>query len=261
MAKQRYYDGDTFEYRGLTMTVSLPFDDSCEPPWEELDGTGQVSEWTTRDKRPGERVLCSDRSHKRYYDFQEAVKRAKSEGWNAPPFYGPALDAWVAEHGRHPTEGERAANAAEHDFKWLKAYCDGDWSYIGVVVSCGKYDDSIWGVESTATDTINEYIDCCADNVARQVWGNAMKIAEFKARDAAISVHDMDEYPHCHHRYAVSISNPDCIAEWFDTEQEARDRFAQLVAAYSVHPSRRAEMLALMEKEDNASWCVNGVNK
>jgi hypothetical protein len=158
----------------------------------------------------------------------------------------------VAEHGRHPTNGERAANAAEHDFKWLKAYCDGDWSYTGIVVRCGDEHDSIWGVDNIDTQSINDYIDHCADNVARRVWNSPMKLAEFKARDATISVHDMTEYTTVND-YAVAVFVDDVhepTAEWFDTEQEARDRFAQLVAAYSVHPSRRAEMLALMEKEN-----------
>ena len=60
------YPGDTLECEvdGYTVTAAVYADDAT-PPWERDDGTGDVSEWTTRAKRPGERVLNEERSQKR----------------------------------------------------------------------------------------------------------------------------------------------------------------------------------------------------
>ena len=85
-------------------------------------GHGPVSEWTTRAKQLGERVLVEDRrGAKRYYDFAEAVRIAKRDGWDAPPL-------------GEGTKGQRAARAAEADFNRLRGWCNGDWEYVGIVV-------------------------------------------------------------------------------------------------------------------------------
>jgi hypothetical protein len=110
---------------GYSVRVHVDYDQYMGPPWEEHDGHGPVSEWTTRDKAPGERVLHQDRSSKRYYNFAGAVRIARRDGWDAPPYGGP--------------KGERAARAAEADFARLKAWCDDRWHWIvvGVEVSRG----------------------------------------------------------------------------------------------------------------------------
>ena len=71
------YDNDEFERGGRTFTFRTEYDDSREAPWEEEDGHGVVSEWTTRDKAPGERVLIADRSRKRYYDIAATMRIAR----------------------------------------------------------------------------------------------------------------------------------------------------------------------------------------
>lgn len=106
---------------GCTLSVRVMHDDCMGEPWKEHDGHGPVSEWTTRDKKPGERVLCEDRGRKRFYDFAQAVKMARAEGWDAPP-YGQG------------TPGERAARAAEADFRRLRGWCEDEWSWIVVGV-------------------------------------------------------------------------------------------------------------------------------
>ena len=65
---------DTIELQGRRFRVEVEADEGHETPWDYEDGHGPVSDWTRRDKRPGERVLCSDRSSKRFYDFAQAVK-------------------------------------------------------------------------------------------------------------------------------------------------------------------------------------------
>lgn len=135
----------TFDYEGKTFHVEIMDDDCCEPPWEHCDGHGPVSDWTRRDKKAGEWVLCEDRGSKRYYDFSEAMKMAKKEGWDAPP-YGVG------------TKGERALRAVTADFEWLRKWCNDGWRYatlhvilFGEVDEYGyadiEYEDYLGGVE------------------------------------------------------------------------------------------------------------------
>jgi hypothetical protein len=162
------YDGDTFEHEGLTFKVRFENDDDAEAPWERSDGHGVVSEWTRRDKRPGERVLSSDRNLKRYYDVQQSTQTAKRDGWGlsdehkaeliqrlAPKkFKRVAKSEYHVENGirqdritayemvevpgRDPskplTKGEITAEAVRRDFEYLQGWCEDKWSYTGVVV-------------------------------------------------------------------------------------------------------------------------------
>lgn len=126
---------------GLRLTITTESDSDHGAPWKECDGHGPVSEWTTREKRPGERVLASDRHAKLFYDFAGAVEVAKRDGWDAPPY-------------KTGTKDEQAVRAVEHDFEFLREYCAGMWEYIGVIVTLSDEDgnelgqESLWGVES-----------------------------------------------------------------------------------------------------------------
>jgi len=44
----------THEYKGHTIKIETHHDQYLGAPWEEIYGHGIISEWTTRDKRPGE---------------------------------------------------------------------------------------------------------------------------------------------------------------------------------------------------------------
>jgi hypothetical protein len=152
-------DGDAIECKahGFTFVATVHVDDHPGKPWENEDGHGDVTEWTTRNKRPGELILAKDRDARRYYDFAGAVAKAKAGGWNAPPYDG--------------SRGERAVRAVRADFEHLKAWCDDEWQYVGVGVVAvkngirltGPFDCSVWGIESTAgehlTETANELLD------------------------------------------------------------------------------------------------------
>lgn len=89
MASTTYYDGDTIDgYTlpdGWTLRVSIEHDDGMGAPWKEHDGHGEVSEWTRRDKRPGEWVLCTDRGSSRFYDAQESQRIAIRDRWGMGP--------------------------------------------------------------------------------------------------------------------------------------------------------------------------------
>lgn len=157
------YDGDTFEFKGRTFKFETRHDEGHEAPWDWADGHGPVSEWTARDKRPGERLLHSDRRSHRYYDFQEAVKIARRDGWDAAPL-------------GEGTAGQRAARAAEADFEYLRRWCNDQWSYVGVVVTLLDSDDeetdeteSLWGIESDAREYLEETARELADEICARV--------------------------------------------------------------------------------------------
>ncbi len=148
----------TFEYEGRTFEIEMAQDEFMGAPWDEH---GLVSEWTTRDKRSGEWVLCEDRGSKRYYDFAEAIEIAKKDGWDTEP-YGVG------------TEGERAVRAVSADFNWLRRWCDDDWVWGVIHVTLldddfdkTGYDDYLGGVEWEFT--ISDHIMDCARDMAKEI--------------------------------------------------------------------------------------------
>lgn len=134
---------------GFYAVVELPYDTDHGPPWKECDGHGPVSEWTSRDKRPGECKLSSDRSSKRYYDFAAAVKIARKDRWGLSP---EGLVELTTKLGRTPTKGQIAVAAVERDCEMLRGWCNNEWHWIGVVVTIYDagdwplFKDSRWGV-------------------------------------------------------------------------------------------------------------------
>lgn len=135
------YDTKTVEHNGHTITLNWHFDEDTGPPWKEHDGHGPVSDWTRRDKRPGEKVLCSDRGSVRFYDYAEAIKIAKRDGWDAPPY-------------KTGTKGEQAARAVERDFEYLKRWCNDGWHWCGYTIEIEgtDYSESLWGIDSDSQD-------------------------------------------------------------------------------------------------------------
>jgi len=138
------YDTDTHEQNGRRYRVAFFFDDQMREPWKEHDGHGIVSDWTTRDKEPGERVLYEASDSYRYYDFDATVQLALKDKWGV---------------GDGPREGETpeeyAARAVEYDYEYLRAWCTDEWHYVGVELTLldddgktTKYKASLWGVET-----------------------------------------------------------------------------------------------------------------
>jgi hypothetical protein len=122
----------------------------CEPdtlgePWKEHDGHGPVSDWRPKEsKRAGERVLCEDRGRALFYDFAEACKIARRDGW------GSEGDAGLSK-------GAKAARAAEADFKNLHDWCNDKWRWIYVWVRVTAPDI---GEQATAScGGIEDYTD------------------------------------------------------------------------------------------------------
>jgi hypothetical protein len=165
-------DGDriTCEVDGFTFTATIVDDSDSGPPWENDGGHGPVSEWTNREKRPGERTLIEERGSRRFYDFAGAVEMARKDGWGLPE----------AERKEGMTPGQIAAAAAEHDFKVLKAWCNDDWHYVGVRLSVSldshelsDHAASLWCVEANYPDSDNGYLT----QVANELLPEALEVA------------------------------------------------------------------------------------
>lgn len=134
---------NTFKYGNKTFAWDYTHDDCHETPWEWADGHGPVSEWTRRDKHPGELVLCEDHGSKRYYDFKAAMEMAKADGWNAWPY-----------KVEGETAGQRAYKAVMADYEYLRQWCNDEWSYIVLHVVLldedgdeTEYEDYLGGIE------------------------------------------------------------------------------------------------------------------
>jgi hypothetical protein len=136
-------DSFDFDHDGESFIAEIHADDDTGAPWDECDGHGPVSDWTTRDKRAGEWVIATDGPFKRFYDFAAACRIARRDGWNAKPYDVPG-----------ETARQQAARAAKADFDYLRAWCSGEWYYVGVVVrragscACCSASESLWGIES-----------------------------------------------------------------------------------------------------------------
>ena len=144
---------------GREYAWSIEVDESYGNPWQEHDGHGPVSDWVSPGyhgitKRPGERILYRDRHGAALlYDFAEALKIARRDGW------GPRPD--MSHHGYDRnallTPRQRAHKAVMEDMNRLRRFCEGDW-FFGVIsvapvcTECGepKWDEAqyIGGVDS-----------------------------------------------------------------------------------------------------------------
>lgn len=197
------YDSETFTHDGAQFRVTFPYDDSSEAPWEREEGHGPVSEWRRGHygerarKAPGERALCIDGHAARFYDFAEAVRIARRDGWGFLPGklatrligpgsweatagkfsgYGPdsntAIRDLYAQHKASMTPRAYAAGAAEADFERLRQWCNDEWTYVGIVVDLLDDEgdpmgetESLWGIESDAS----EYLDEVAHELAGEI--------------------------------------------------------------------------------------------
>lgn len=135
----------TLDRNGKAFTFRVQFEEDIDSrePWSECDGHGPVSDWERREKRPGELVLNTDHGSKRFYDFAEACRIARRDGWNAQPY--PTTPE---------TKRQQAARAALADFEFLREWCNDQWRYVGVIVTLlddegeeTNVSESLWGVE------------------------------------------------------------------------------------------------------------------
>lgn len=172
------------EISGLKFRVEYERDNDMGAPWKEHEGHGPVSGWKNRDKKPGELVLNEDHGSKRFYHFQEAVKIALRDGWDAKPY-----------NTGNETKRQQAAKAARADFEHLRAWCADEWHWCGVIVKLldddgeetGE-DESCWGYESDDED----YLASAARNMALALAKRVNKEADYARRGQIINAAMID---------------------------------------------------------------------
>lgn len=165
----------TITHKGRDFRVEYIVDDQHGAPWKENDGHGPVSEWTTRDKKPGELVLNNDRHSRRYYDFAEAVRIAKRDRWGHES--APAT----------ATKNQKATIAARADFEYLRGWCNDEWQYVCVIVTAINNDGTDGETESLCgVDDLNNYPAEVARELADEICdtlteSEAAELAEIEA--------------------------------------------------------------------------------
>lgn len=149
----------------ITFRVRLEEDDDTQPPWERSEGHGRVSLFKGRsDKKPGERPMhCSNSGLDRYYDWSEAVRRAREEGWRPHDL--------TDEQAATMTKGQIALAAVQEDFERMRDWCHDEWRYLGIIVEVAEpaafrynprrveseFESSVWGVESDWAEGIVDH--------------------------------------------------------------------------------------------------------
>jgi hypothetical protein len=206
------YDNDIITLRGYSLRVEFPYDEDAGTPWEDDEFTGTpweddeftgtpweddeftgtpweddeftgiVSDWVSRDKRSGERLLSVDGRSRRFYDFAGSVKKAKQQGWGISDDAKAQLAKLL---GRAPTAAEIVVEAVERNYQYLRGWCNNDWCYVGVTVSllneAGEVvnEDSLWRVESD-----DGYRATIAHELAEQLVRDAEEQAAAAVREA-----------------------------------------------------------------------------
>lgn len=140
------YDEHTVTRDGHGFTVEFHHDADLGPPWEEHDGHGPVRQNTLRDKRAGEVVIHNHRDYFTFYDFAEATRIAKRDGWGLSPEDEASL---ANDLGRVPTRKQIAREAVLRDMARMRGWCRDDWHWMGIIVKDGSgREASLWGIES-----------------------------------------------------------------------------------------------------------------
>lgn len=213
-----------------TATATIEHDSDHDAPWQENDGHGPVSDWTTRDKQPGELILNRDRQSRRYYDFAAACKMARRDSWGVSPYSvtseqgangltrltghffdrannltaitsywhdcpNAARSQLYALHRETMTAREYAALAAWQDYERLRDWCNDQWHYCGITVTVTAPDgesvsDSTWGMESDDSHGILTYANLMLADIMPQLSSHRVMLAA----DIGISWADMANF-------------------------------------------------------------------
>lgn len=205
----------TIERDGFKLSAKLHLDLEQREPWNEEDGHGPVSGWRNVErlpKQPGELELVRDGTRARFYDYANACRIARKDGWgpsayrldieqganglqraNAQWFIGRELLAFTSAWYDDPngpiadvyaqlrasmTPKAYAALAARQDYERLRKFLDGQWGYVGVVVTASREDvelghASLWGIE---TDSDPSYFVEVAEELAEEAIEQAREM-------------------------------------------------------------------------------------
>ena len=169
------------EHDGFTLIAMVEYDYHMGEPWKEHDCHGDVSDWTSRAKAPGEVIIKQDGCNYRYYDMAGAVAKAKQEGWGCR-----LPDGTYELPGE--TKGQIAVRAAQHDYVMMKAWCDDMWYWChvtvkikrdGVALGCA----ALGGIECNYPGSDNAYLLEVANELVDEAMDEAKaKLAELVAK-------------------------------------------------------------------------------
>lgn len=163
----------TIEVEGREFGVWTDWDTFMSEPWKEQDTLGAVTNWTIYErarwgrgyKAPGQRELCRDGNHVRFYDYQGAIQKARSEG----------------------LKGAEAKRVVDAEFKYLQDWCEDRWHYISVGVAPLNDDDEptcepdwVCGVED---------IDDYWKEVAKEIAGEFLYKEQKEQEERAFALH------------------------------------------------------------------------
>jgi hypothetical protein len=121
---------------GMYAVVELSTDAYPDPPWENSDGHGVVSDWETYDSEDRRWLLVEYRGSARYYDQKASLEIAKRDGW------GPGAPE----------------DAVKVNFQYLEGWCSDYWRYVNLTVTLFDEDgdelaeESCCGYEGFAED-------------------------------------------------------------------------------------------------------------
>ena len=137
-------------------------------PWEYCDNeVNLITDWTRRDKKPGELILTTDRTYKRFFDYQAACRYALDNQWGS-------RDALPGD-----TKKQIASKAALNLFNYWRSWCDDEWAYRYIEITLIDPDtnqetyfiDSCGGIEDLNNydkDWINENAAVLIENFKNQ---------------------------------------------------------------------------------------------
>ena len=210
------YDGETISVTidGFTVTAKVEHDPDMGPPWDEHDGHGPVSGWTTRSKRPGERVLMQYQRSYQYYDWEGAIEKAREEGWGVHP--GKA---------EGETDRQYRVRAVQRDFDYLKGWCNNEWFWCSVTLSVeyrgvmlDQHAASLCGIDSLSVDYLNDVAEELLDEALEAGRAELGALVQEFVREQPMAALDaMNRHEKAEREVLMEIDAV-TVAEWLRAE-------------------------------------------
>ncbi len=173
---------DHMQHRGKLFAITIEPDSYYGAPWDEHDGHGPVTAWTTRSKHPGELVLNNHRIARRYYNFAEACRIARRDGWDAEPC-----------NAGTETKRQQAAKAERADFEYLRRWSNDEWHWVVLTVELLDAEgeptgamQSLGGLESDDEDYIRESAHELAEEILTEIEAAEAEQAQTRVASAAL---------------------------------------------------------------------------
>ena len=186
LATHHAYPGHsvTAEAGDWRAVATIEEDHDQSPPWKTDDGHGPVREARRHrrhtygayspPKHAGEMVMHDERGTVWLYDYAEACRTARRDGWGT-------------RDGQQPGETARqyAARAARADFDALRDFLRGEWFYVGVKVTVSyKHTElgtaSLWRVDCNYPGSDNSYLDDVAAELLREAVADARETLQHR---------------------------------------------------------------------------------